>query len=325
MKNFRDGPLTTFTELVDLYTQKSNANDFRDGPRSQQFKPLRLHGNATLDDLQNVGVSQEMAEVLVHAPHGDCVGWGIPFEINDVVALAEEQTLTFWMGGAGAPIPVLMYHHIADLDDDASQGQRDWTVSPAALQEQLTYLVENNYESLSPGELLGYLCDGEPLPLRPVMITIDDGYQEIYDNARPLFAATSLRPVLFIVPGYVEYGAYMDWDTLGELVEQGFLVGSHSYDHSDLRQENDADLAWQIADSKETLEEHLPVRIDAFCYPMGSFDGRTLEVLAANHYTTAFSLNPTNFQHPEDSLFIGRRRVSYETTLDEFIELLPGW
>ena len=91
MKNLRDGPLTNFTELVDLYTQKSNVNDYRDGPRAPRFKPLHLQGNATLNSLQQgVGVSREMTEALVHAPHGECVGWGIPFEIDEVVALADE-------------------------------------------------------------------------------------------------------------------------------------------------------------------------------------------------------------------------------------------
>ncbi len=91
MKYFRDGPLTSFNELVELYIQKPNMKYLQDGPHSPQFKLLHLRGNATLNSLhQGDEISQEMADALQHAPHGDCVGWGIPFEVNEIVVLADE-------------------------------------------------------------------------------------------------------------------------------------------------------------------------------------------------------------------------------------------
>jgi hypothetical protein len=59
----------------------------QDGPRSPRFAPLPFKGNVSLSELAAVGVSDEMAAVLEHAPGGACVSWGIPFEIGDVVAI----------------------------------------------------------------------------------------------------------------------------------------------------------------------------------------------------------------------------------------------
>jgi hypothetical protein len=62
----------------------------RDGPVSSLFTPLPFKGNMGLSELTDVGVSDEMAAALEHAPTGNCVDWGIPFEIGDVVMLKDE-------------------------------------------------------------------------------------------------------------------------------------------------------------------------------------------------------------------------------------------
>ena len=84
----------------------------QDGPRSSLFTPLHLNGNVVLSELADVGISDEMAAVLEHAPSGDCVAWGIPFQIGDMVAIAGqavsvalEPTVTQW----------LVFMHTSDL------------------------------------------------------------------------------------------------------------------------------------------------------------------------------------------------------------------
>ncbi len=64
-----------------------------DGPSSHLFRPLALAGNARLPELAARGISDEMAAALADAPSGACTAWGIPFEIDDVVLLAD-QTVT---------------------------------------------------------------------------------------------------------------------------------------------------------------------------------------------------------------------------------------
>jgi hypothetical protein len=65
-------------------------SDVRDGPASPLFAPLSLQGNRTLAGLANADISAEMSAALEHAPGGDCVAWGIPFSIEDVVALKDD-------------------------------------------------------------------------------------------------------------------------------------------------------------------------------------------------------------------------------------------
>jgi hypothetical protein len=87
-------------------------SNIQDGPSSPLFAPLSLKGNVALSNLASVGVSDEMAAALEHAPGGACVAWGIPFEIGDVVAIADRAvsvelspTVAAW----------LVFMHTSDL------------------------------------------------------------------------------------------------------------------------------------------------------------------------------------------------------------------
>lgn len=247
---------------------------------------------------------------------------GVGAASGDGASLAQPYTLAFAVGGRGAPVPALMYHHLAELGQDATPGQLDWTVSPQALAEQLTYLHAHGWHAIVPNDLAAYMAAGEPLPPRSLLITIDDGYKEVLAVA-PLFVESGLMPVLFIVTDYVEYGAYLTWEELAGLAAQGFIIGSHSVDHRDPREADDTELRRQMADSKSLLEEQLGVQVDAFCYPYGGVNKRVKEAVATNGYRTGFSLNPTIYQAPDDPLFLGRSRVDYRMSLDDFVALLP--
>jgi hypothetical protein len=65
-------------------------SNFQDGPSSPLFQPVRFEGNASLAQVPESGISDEMKEALEHAPSGACVGWGIPFTVGRVVLLNDQ-------------------------------------------------------------------------------------------------------------------------------------------------------------------------------------------------------------------------------------------
>ncbi len=62
----------------------------QDGPSSSLFTPLTLEGNVSLSEVTDLGISNEVALALEHAPSGTCISWGIPFEIGDVVVITHQ-------------------------------------------------------------------------------------------------------------------------------------------------------------------------------------------------------------------------------------------
>jgi peptidoglycan/xylan/chitin deacetylase (PgdA/CDA1 family) len=295
----------------------------------QPMDAASVQSHVTLSPTMNVEASWPDNSTLHLQPQAP---WPseVPFELTVAEGarsatggvLTEPFRLRFAAGGRGVRLPILMYHHVLDLPDDASEGQRTWTVSPAAFAEQMRYLVDHEWVTVGPSGLAAYLAEGAPLPPRSFMLTMDDGYREVYTTALPLLRNTPLRPVLFIIPETMGYGAYLNWEQLGELAATGFWVGCHSYDHTSLRGLSAEELAWQLGDSRALLEERLGLTIDAFCYPFGSYDDDTLAALSGYGYRTAFTLNPTSYQDPLAPLQLGRRRIDYATTLEDFIALV---
>jgi hypothetical protein len=122
-------------------------SEFKDGPHSPQFKPLRFTGSIPITNLDQAGVSQEMIEAVEFAPKGDCVGWGIHFEIGDVVLLNDkvfsieiEPVLTQW----------LIFMHTSDLRP--LEQTSDGVISPMRGQGQLGELAAEYIVEYSDGE-----------------------------------------------------------------------------------------------------------------------------------------------------------------------------
>jgi peptidoglycan/xylan/chitin deacetylase (PgdA/CDA1 family) len=225
--------------------------------------------------------------------------------------------------GRGAPVPVLMYHQFHELDDDATAAQRAWTVSPDAFAEQMRYLAAEGWHTVSPNELADYLAHAEPLPPRSFVLTIDDCYREAYTVAYPLLQELGFRPILFVIPGYMGYGAYVKWEHLHELVSSGWIIGCHSYDHVPLRGLSAAELERQINEAGQLLAERLGVSVDSYAYPYGSLDATVIEALRDAGYRTAFTLNPLAYQPRDNLLLLNRLNIPYDMSLDEFMQLLP--
>ena len=86
--------------------------NIKDGPCSAYFKPVSFKGNVTLSSLRDFGVPGEMVQMVDHAPNGQCIAWGIPFEIGDVVAIRDHPvTIEF------APLTArwLVFMHTSDV------------------------------------------------------------------------------------------------------------------------------------------------------------------------------------------------------------------
>ncbi len=240
------------------------------------------------------------------------------------VPMREAWRLRFGCRGRGVPVPVLTYHHVAPLSPQAGKVLRMNAVSPEAFSAQMAYLAEQGWVTISPTQLGAYLARGEPLPPKPIIVSMDDGYEDVYTAAYPVFRRTGLRPVLFVVTQYLGHKPYLTWEQLQELVLAGFAVGSHGINHANLRKAKDAELLRQIRDSKAVLEKRLSITIDAFCYPYALYDKRAVAVLSDQKYTTAFVVDGSIYQSPQYPYQMSRVLITYDTTLAEFAKLLQG-
>jgi len=85
----------------------------KDGPSSSNFYTIPLKGNINLGEIaEHKGISETMIKAVTHVPSGECVAWGIPFKIDDVV-LIDDHPVTIELNPVTAQW--LIFMHTSDM------------------------------------------------------------------------------------------------------------------------------------------------------------------------------------------------------------------
>jgi peptidoglycan/xylan/chitin deacetylase (PgdA/CDA1 family) len=165
-------------------------------------------------------------------------------------------------------VPILIYHHFApDLPSDPEQASI--SVTTTAFGDQLQWLADNSYTSITIGELYNAFYYDLPLPAKPVILVIDDGFAEIYQLAFPLLKQHAFGATIATITGAVDRPNYLTWDQVKEMSDTGLEFVSHSVTHGNLAAMSREDLQKELGDSRQALEENLGRPMQFFVYPYG--------------------------------------------------------
>lgn len=70
---------------------------------------------------------------------------------------------------------------------------------PHLFHQQMAYLKNNGYRTISPEMLFHFLKYRHQIPKKSVLITFDDGYRSVFEYAVPILKNLALqRPFLYI-------------------------------------------------------------------------------------------------------------------------------
>ena len=145
-------------------------------------------------------------------------------------------------------VPVLMYHHLAEI---CPEGQEGMTASTATFRAHMEALKAAGYESVTPRQMADYVQYGTALPKKPILITFDDGYIDNYTNAMPILKKYGMRATVFVVPGFTGVQAnYLNWEQLKEMEKNGFTIQSHTLNHRALEELPDDEIRAELLNSK---------------------------------------------------------------------------
>lgn len=150
-----------------------------------------------------------------------------------------------------------------------------WQINttPKQFSRQMRWLKGQGYESIDLNTMWSCLKAGANTA-KKVVITFDDGYQDLLNDAFPLMKQLGFTATVFLVsdriqnsPLRVEGADYLTWSDVRTLLEEGFHIGSHSATHADLRSSGPEQIEYEIGFSKETIEQRTGVQIASFAYP----------------------------------------------------------
>jgi peptidoglycan/xylan/chitin deacetylase (PgdA/CDA1 family) len=209
--------------------------------------------------------------------------------------------------GPCAHVNVLMYHHVQDETIAKTKNQGGLTVDPQDFRKQMQYLKDKNYSVISMGDLKNFFDNGTSLPKKAVLITMDDGYKDNFEQAYPILKEFGYRATIFIPTGLLNNPDYLNWGDLNSMSDLIYM-GNHTWSHhSSGGTEEKQDQEIGLADKQ--LSEHGLNNLKIFAYPYGNPSGNAEEVLKKDGYEIAFTTVHGNIMCKGKSLELPRIRV----------------
>lgn len=184
---------------------------------------------------------------------------------------------------------VLCYHGIGN-----DQQQR--------FREQMCRLAEH-----SALPQISYRDGKKSLKTPTVVITFDDAFENLLDNAIPILEEFQIPSIVFAVSG--NPGKVPGWNiapghpeanevtvTAEQLITLSrnplIRIGSHTLTHPDLSRLSADQIQWELAESKRDLEQWLSQPVEDLALPHGAFNDTVLQIAREVGYKRIYTLQP---------------------------------
>ncbi len=182
---------------------------------------------------------------------------------------------------------ILVYHRICDSKNLHSQPTMN--VTPQKFREQLESLLELGYRFVSLHELCQFAHSGD-IPRKTLVVTFDDIFQNVYQNAWPILAQLGIPATVFVATEFLDSGAPFPFDKWGcenierlaplcylpvtsdqcrEMQATGLIeIGAHTHSHQQFANRLDA-FAEDLTQCMDLLRSRFELESIPFAFPFG--------------------------------------------------------
>lgn len=245
----------------------------------------------------------------------------------------------------GKKLPIIMYHHMSEKEKLLNK----FAISPKEFENDLIYIKEQGYETITVEQLLNYVYENEPLPEKPIMITFDDGQESFYTYAFPLLKKYKMSAVLSIVGSFTEAFSknedhnvdysYLTWAQINEISNTPNVeIANHTYNLHSIekgRKGCSKKSNENIEEYKEFLKNDIlklqndilmytGYKASTFTYPFGKFSKETKNILKEFGFsailTCAEIVNTIDKNNPDFLFNLGRFNRPHNISTEQFFK-----
>lgn len=218
-------------------------------------------------------------------------------------------------------IAVLNYHFFYSDGENCGQGI---CLNTTKFEQQLKYLKENDYKTLTMDEFVKWMYGEIDLPKKSVLLTIDDGAMGtgLHNGNKliPLLEKYQVHATLFLITGWWDINnyrsPYLDIEShTYDMHNEGYCSGvtrgakmlCSSYDEA-------------LADLKKSIQ--ITGSTKAFCYPFYAYNNQAIQIVKDAGFKVAFAGGGYKATRNSNKYAIPRIPITSNITLETFISYI---
>ena len=225
---------------------------------------------------------------------------------------------------SGPKIPILMYHEVSEAPERNKRTRSTnpaYSVSLEQFREQMEYLDENGYQTLSLNQVIDAKVS---LNHKTVALTFDDGFANNYTNAFPILKKFELTATIFVVTNFVGNHNYMDWNQLREMNKEGISIQSHTASHMPLSVLKTNEIMYELDSSKKEIEDHLGSAVNFLSVPHGMINHKVIDTARAVGYKAICTSEPGFTHLPGKPSILKRVNISDRYEIVAFKKIIQA-
>jgi peptidoglycan/xylan/chitin deacetylase (PgdA/CDA1 family) len=219
------------------------------------------------------------------------------------------------------PVPILMYHVIADAP--AGVAYPELFVRPSDFAAQMSWLAVHGFHAVTLHQVYDYWLHSTPLPKQPIVLSFDDGYLGQDTHAVPVLHKLHWPGVLNLKVDALKSAYALPAWRVRQMLAAGWELDAHTITHPDLTHVDDARLWLEVHGSRVELQRLFHVPVDFFCYPSGRYNTHVVAAVRRAGYLGATTTN-YGLAKPRDIYTLGRIRINGSDRLVGFAHKLQG-
>lgn len=208
--------------------------------------------------------------------------------------------------------PVLMYHHVKPYSSGS-----EYVVSIDQFNRQVQWLKEEGYQTITINDLVEAIRYGKYLPLKPIILTFDDGYLDIYQNAYPILQEAGYTATMYLIENALNDYGYITDAIIEELSAEGWEFGNHSATHAYLP--SSKNMLDEVCGSRTRLIDQYDLPFDSFAYPYAAKDEGSIQAVKDCGYTSGAGNGSFTIHMEERIFFLSRREIKSYFDMQRFI------
>lgn len=191
--------------------------------------------------------------------------------------------------------PILMYHYIETAP--ATTSLPGLYLAPSLFEKQLQVMVAQKYNTVFVSDIAASLKEHKSLPSRTIALSFDDGYEDFCTYAFPLLQKYHIKSTIYIIINALDKPGYLTTKQVEYLAKSGLVeIGSHTFDHPDLRKLSPRALDYEISLSRGALERLTGQKILTFAYPYGYYQPDMFKIASSTGYLAAVTVHPGSLE-----------------------------